>query len=282
MRHNTKAIVVAIADKQPSALLFALNEARMRSAPLRVVHSAGVPAQAVEFYIGVNASMLDTIKAAGEAVLADARSFVMAHAPSLDVEYVLTDAAPLDALRAEADGARMLVLGADDVPWYERLLRTRISGYLAKHSPCPVVVVPELEFPESPLGEVVVTVAGDMSPSGALRMGFEEADARDCLLRVLFAVPPGTTEADAAAARARFADTLTVWRRSYPDVAVLEAYPTDAGDSSTLGTIAADLVVVSRPRNHVAPLSLTRPVAMTVLRLAQCPVVVVPADYDGA
>ncbi|RYY39485.1 MAG: universal stress protein, partial [Actinomycetales bacterium] len=64
-------------------------------------------------------------------------------APTLQVEYVLEPGEPLGVLEREALGASMVVVGSDHVPWFERLLRSRVAGTLALHSPCPVVVVPE-------------------------------------------------------------------------------------------------------------------------------------------
>jgi nucleotide-binding universal stress UspA family protein len=248
MSNTIKPVVVGIGDKQPSALRFAVREARSSGSPLRVVHSVGMPAQAAEFYLGASVSMLDELRKDGQSVLDGARHHIEELDPTLAVEYVLTELAPLEALEREASRARVLVVGADDVPWFDRLLRTKIAGYLARNAPCPVVVVPELEFPSGPGGEVVLTLDGDTSATGPLRMAFQEADARDCLLHVLHATPPGTLRADADASRAN----------------------------------VAEVVIVGRPHNHGMPLSLTRPLAMKILSTAQCPVAVVPADYQGA
>lgn len=282
MSTNAKPVVVAVGDKQPSALRVAVSEARSSGSPLRVVHSAGLPAQAAEFYVGVSASLLDDIRAEGQAILDDARHVIEELAPTLEVEYVMTEQAPLQALELEAARARVLVVGADDVSWVERLLRTKIAGYLAKHAPCPVIVVPETEFPSGPDGEVVLALDGDTSAAGPLRMAFEEADARDCLLHILHSTPPGTLVSDAEATRANVAEVLAGWRERFPDVMVLEAFPIDlAAQALTRATESAELVIIGRPHTHHIPLSLSRPVAMKVLAKAQCPVAVVPADYRG-
>jgi nucleotide-binding universal stress UspA family protein len=147
MNNVTKPVVVAIADKQPSALRFAADAARVRRAPLRVVHSTNVPLQVAELVAGELTTMPEEYQAVGRALVDDARQFLESLDPDLAVDYVLTPQAPIDALMEEASRALLLVVGADDVPWFERLLRTKIAGYLAKHAPCPVVVVPVLYFP---------------------------------------------------------------------------------------------------------------------------------------
>ncbi|MET0822007.1 MAG: universal stress protein [Aeromicrobium sp.] len=276
-------VVVAIVDKQPSALRVAVDEARSFGSPLRVVHATALAAQSAEFYLGAGAAMLDELRIAGQAVLDGARHLIEGLAPSLDVTYVLTEQAPLDALRSEAEHARIMIVGADDVPWVERLMRTRIAGYLATHAPCPVIVVPELEFPSGPDGEVVVALDADASTSGPLTLAFEEADARGCLLHVLLSMPPGTLASDAEETRATLVEALAAWRADYPDVAVLSGFPVDLTTPALVrATQSAELVVVGRPRHHGIPLSLSRPLAMKVLADAQCPVAVVPMDYRGA
>jgi nucleotide-binding universal stress UspA family protein len=283
MNSTGKPVVVGIADKQPSAVRYAVDEARSTGAPLRVVHSAGLPAQAAEFYIGVNATMYECIRRTGQEVLDEARRCIDELAPRLDVTYVLTELAPLEALEQEASTARVLILGADDVPWLERLMRTRIAGYLAKSASCPVVVVPELELPTGPDAEIVITLDGDTLASGPLRFAFEEANARDGLLHVLHATPPQTLSSDAEASRANIAEVVAGWRETFPDVAVLEGSAVgDPVAAVARATRSAELVVVGRPHNHTIPLSLSRPLAMQVLAEAQCPVAIVPPDYAGA
>lgn len=283
MSNTAKPVVVGIGDKQPSALRYAIGEARSFGSRLRVVHSSGIPAQAAEFYLGVNATMLHEFRTEGQAVLDDARHVIEGMDPTLDVDYILSERPPLEALEREAATARVLVVGVDDIPWFDRLLRTQISGYLAKHAPCPVVVVPEQQFPTGPDGEVVVTLDGDTSASGPLRLAFEEASARDCVLHVLHATPPGTLRADADAVQANVSEVLAGWRETYPDVMVFEGYALDDTSAALIcATQSAELVVMGRPHHHNIPLALSRPMAMTVLRHAQCPVAIVPADYQGA
>ena len=278
MKDTAKTVVVGIADKQPSALRFAIREAVAMNATLRVVHAAGIPE---EPFAGV--AVRREIESAARAVLDDAKQFVDDEAPGLDAEFVLAETIPVGALNRAAEGARLLVLGADDVSWYERLLRTRVAGHLALHAPCPVVVVPEVAYPNGSDGDVVVALDGGTSAAGPLRFGFEQADIRGGVLHVVHAVPPATLAADAVEIRANVAEVLAGWREEFPGVSVNDVVSIgDPRDVITRATATARLLIVGRPQNHTLPFALTRPLAMTVLRRANCPLAVVPSEYQGA
>ena len=141
MNTATSPVVVGIADKQPSALGVAIRQASATESPLWVVHSVGVPSQAAEFYAGYE--VIEDLRRTGQGVLDDARHFIEREAPGLEVDYILSTDEPLHAIQHAAANARLIVLGADDVPWYDRLLRTKVAGHLALHAPCPIIVVPE-------------------------------------------------------------------------------------------------------------------------------------------
>lgn len=279
MSITSAPVVVGIADKQPSALRFAVREARSFGAPLRVVYAYGMPFRATQFE-AVEPRVIGQLHTVGQAVLDDARNFLDDLTWGVSVEYVLSSLEPLDALAVEAAKARVLILGADDVPWYDRLLHSKVAGYLARYAPCPVIVVPELEFPTGLEGEVVLTLDGETEAVGPVRMAFEQANARDCLLHVVHCTPPGTLASDAEEARANVAEVMAGWSETYPDVAVLEA---DAiGDTVAAidrATRNAELVIVGRPHVRAVPFAMCRPVATEVLRGARCPVAVVPANY---
>ncbi len=282
MPFQDRPVVVGLEDKQPSALRFAVEEARLTRTGLRVVHSAGIPAQDVDFYIGLGNATLDELHRAGTAVLDRARQLIEDLDPTLDVQYVLSDRPPLTQLLKDSEDARSLIVGSDHVPWLERLMHTRIAGHLALHAACPVYVVPEQEFVahDGP-GHVVLALDGETSADGPLRCALEEANARDCPLHILHAVPPGTLQADVEAARVTIAEVMAGWRNLYPDVLVHEAVVMDAPERA-LERVApgAALVVVGRPHHRSLPVTLARSVARAVLARASCPVVVV-ADETG-
>jgi nucleotide-binding universal stress UspA family protein len=280
MTTSSHPVVVGIVDKQPSVLGFAVGEARAAHSSLWVVHSTGRPPQPGDYYGGFD--LFDELSRTGQAVLDDARRFVEEEAPELEVEYVLTSEGPRHALEHAVPSARLLVVGSDDVPWFDRLMRTDVAGHLALHAACPVVVVPEQAYPWARDGDVVVTLDGDTSAEGPLQLAFEEADARDAVLHVLHATPPGTIVSDAEEIRANLAEVVAGWRDTFPDVIVLTAITTgDPKKAVAHATESAALVVVGRPHGRVIPFAVSRPLATDVLRRAHCPVAVVPPTYRG-
>lgn len=281
MNTTTKPVVIGIVDKQPSALRFAIREARAILSPLRVIHSVGTPPQAAQFYAGYG--VLEGLQAAGQAILDDAKRFIDEEAPGLRAEYILTTVAPVAALEREASTARILILGADDVPWYDRLLRTKVAGYLARHAACPVVVVPELSYPGTFEGDVILTLDGDTSADGPIAFAFEEACARDSVLHILHATPPEALSSDEDETRANIAEVLAGWREKFPEIIVVETFTAGEPEATlTRATEIAGLVIIGRPHGESARFAMARPVAIEVLKEAHCPVAVVPASYRGA
>jgi nucleotide-binding universal stress UspA family protein len=280
MKTVKPVIVVGIVDKQPSVLRFAAREARLSGAGLQVVNAVGPAVEVAAVYPELG--ILQSLRDVGQHVLDDARKFVTDELDISDAEFILTDGVPTEVLMHAAADARMLVVGADDVPWYDRLLRAKVAGHLAMHARCPVVVVPEVEYPHAWGGGVVVTIDGTTSAQGPLRFAFEQADARHGVLHVLHAVPPGTLPSDVADLRANMSEVLAGWRDMFPDVVVMDEFavgdPTDVVSRATNG---AELVVVGRPHGRAMPFALLRPLAADVLRRANSPVAVVPADYRG-
>ena len=281
MNSPRRPVVIGIADKQPTALRFAVREALRSDATMLVVHAAGVPLQGVNAYLG--AADIDALNAAGQKVLDDARELLDQEVAVPSVTYELSTSTVVETLEAATVDARLLVIGADDIPWYDRMLGGGVARHMARRAPCPVVVVPEIAYPAPPRGGVVVTLDGDTSATGPLTYAFEQARVRGHELHVLHATPPATLAADAEAIRANIAEVLAGWGEMYPDVRVIRAFIVDGAEQAIVAASAhAELVVVGRPHSRTLSFALTRPLAMQVLRRAGCPVAIVPSDYRGA
>jgi nucleotide-binding universal stress UspA family protein len=285
MNTSPRPVVVGISAKQSTVLRYAVAEAARLKTSLRVVHCFALPTQAAEFYVG--GDVLDSYRIAGEAVIADSRELIEDEYPEAEVEYVLANGMPGVVLLAESVTAQAIVLGADDIPWYDRMLGGEVSGHLARKASCPVVVVPEVEQPEvdrvgSRRDGVVVTIDGDTSATSPLRYGFEQADLRGETLHVLHAAPAATMQDDFDNHRANVAEILAGWAELYPGVRVLSSLTSgDPLETCIAATEHASLVVIGRPHSHTVLFALARPMAMQVLRQAHCPVAVVPTDYRG-
>lgn len=281
MRTTIKPVVVGIVDKQPTALRFAMREAIRTGAPLRVVHAVSMPVPVAEFYVGVDP--LSEARDGGQKVLDDARHFIEQEPETPPVSYVLATEPVIEALQRESAAARVLILGADDVAWYDRMLGGAVAAHMIRQAACVVVVVPEVSYPPTAIGGVVVTLDGDTSAAGPLGFAFEHADSHDLTLHVLHAAPPATLTSDVEDIRVNIGAILAGWSESFPDVRVIPTYIFDTPEQAIVdATERAELVVVGRPRNRSIAFALARPIATQVLRRAQCPVAVVPADYQGS
>lgn len=281
MKTTSMSVVVGVGDKQPTALRFALREAHRKGTGLRIVHSAGLPAQAAAAYAG--AEVYEELREAGQKVLDDARHFIQQENSPVEVTYVLTAAAPIEALENEAREASTVVIGTDNITWPDRIFGGAVATHIALHAPCPVIVVPERAYPTPLSGGVVIALDGDTPARGPLHFAFEQADANGDVLHVLHAIPLGTTRTDAESIRANIKEILFGWSDRYPQVRVLLNFPLDDADEACIrATEHSELVVIGRPHRHGLPFALARPLAAEVLKHAHCPVAVVPADYRGA
>ncbi|MCW2799210.1 MAG: hypothetical protein JWQ70_682 [Aeromicrobium sp.] len=286
MNTASRPVVVGVSSKQGTVVRYALAEAARLKTSLRVVHCYALPIQAAEFYVG--GDVLDSMRLSGEEVIEEVQAIIEAESPEIEVAYVLANGMPGAVLLAESATAQSIVMGADDIPWFDRMLGGEISGHLARKASCPVVVVPEVDQrgagqPGVRHGGVVVTIDGDTSASSPLRYGFEQADIRGEILHVLHAAPAATLQDDFDNRRANVAEILAGWAELYPDVRVLSSLTSgDPIETCVAATEHASLVVIGRPHSHTVLFALARPLAMQVLRRAHCPVAVVASDYRGA
>jgi len=281
MKELVAPVVVGISDKQPTALRFALREAHRRGGTLRVVHAADHPAQDLEFLSG-SGIVVENIQQSGQDILDEAKHFIDQEVTTVSVDYVRSEATTIEALEEEARSAHVLVVGADDISWPDRLLGGSISAHLSGHADCPVIVVPERAYPTPLSGGVCIALDGDTSAAGPLRFAHQQADAGNTSLHVLHATPPGTQHSDMDVIRANVGEVLAGWSNAFPGVRVLLSFPMDDPEEACVrATEQAELVVVGRPHARSLPFSLARPLASRVIRRAHCPVAIVPSNYRG-
>lgn len=280
MNHSATPIVVGIAGKQPTVLRFAVREALRAGTGLRVVHAASVPTHDVGTYVG--AREFEDTKIRGQGVLDDAQEIIEQEASQPEVSYVLSVASANEALERASSDAQLLVIGADGVPWYDRVRDSGVIRHMTRHARCAIVVVPEIARPDPTVGGLVVALDGDTSPIGPLTYAFDQARARRHDLHVLHATSPATLAADSEAIRADLAELLAGYAQTHPDVRVSKAFIVDGTEQAIVSAgEQAELVVVGRSRSRNLSFALTRPLAMQVLRWAGCPVAIVPPDYQG-
>lgn len=277
MSNQSRPVVVGVVDDQPAVLRYAAAEAQRRGRPLRVVHCWSLPDLGAEFVVQPDSTT--TMQTDVQRTLDAAHAVVTEAVPDLDTTYVGVYGAPTAVLIDEALAAAGLVIGADDLPWFERFLDGELSPHLARVAACPVAVVPEKAPTGTGDGGVVVAIDGKTSALGPLRYAFEQADLRQTVLHVIYSAPAGKLDADLEMYRATQAEVVAGWQEQFPGVEVLRSTSSGGATEACIeATASAEVLVLGRPHSH-SPFALIRPVARAVLRKAECPVVVVPLDY---
>jgi nucleotide-binding universal stress UspA family protein len=140
-----------------AALRWALDEARLRGAPLRLVHAyqlpyfltgdagvafgaAGLPAYASEDVERLRA----TSEESARRVLAAALELVAGYA-DVELEQDVLEGPAAQVLIDAGRGAALLVLGSRGHGGFTGLLLGSVSQQCALHPPCPVVILPPVE-----------------------------------------------------------------------------------------------------------------------------------------
>ena len=140
------SIVVGV-DGSPggkAALQWALAEARLRHAPLRVVHAWMFPYAAVGYGFvpmidqGLNDELARNAKSLVEKMLAEAGSEI----DGVEVQTEIVEGAAARVLLEQAEDAELLVVGSRGLGGFKGLLLGSVSQQCAHHAHCPVVVVP--------------------------------------------------------------------------------------------------------------------------------------------
>ncbi|MFD8530142.1 universal stress protein [Streptosporangium canum] len=264
------------------AVSWAVGEARLRGAGLRVVHvMPGWPLEMSEDapYADVGRWMRD----GAASMLTDAVERARAEDGRVDVESQLLPGDPRRVLIEAAKDADLLVVGSHGLGGFSGMLLGSVALGVAGHTSCPVAVVRNL--PAQVRGEVAVGVDGSPAGTAAVGFAFAEASLRGADLRAVHAwdrplVGGGPFARTAAEERAEgerrlLAEALAGWSERYPDVKVTEQvehmHPVEALKNASAH---ADLLVVgSRGRGGLAGLLLGS-VSHALLHHAACPLIV--------
>ena len=274
----TSTVVVGY-DQTPSserALYEAAAEAERRGAALTVVHAA------------------DSDHADAAPRIADhGADLARTRHPGLVVHPVTLDDSPAAALVDQARDAELLVVGHRGRGGFARLLLGSTAMRAASHATCPTMVVRGTA--SGGRGVVLAAVALGEPAEEILDFACPEAVHRGARLTVIsawemFWPPPyagdngqlrQASERAADAAKGAL-DRLIGPRRAGFPVLLIEGELVDGAPSAALTTATghADLIVIgARGRGHGHGQGMhIGPVAHTLLRHADCPVVLVPRD----
>jgi nucleotide-binding universal stress UspA family protein len=260
-----KVIVVGIdgADPAETALRWAVDEARRRQAPLRIVHvlewhpvdSSELPGH----------TYVEVIWASGNALVGAAVDQVRAIDPGLSVRSAVLLGRPAECLLDAAHDAQLVVLGHRGRGGFAGMLLGSVPERVASHASCPVAVVRGRSAADGP---VVVGVDDSAAADFVLGSAFEAAALGGSRLLAL-------RSAGRATDPSLLEDQVAPWREKYPHLAVevrlTEAEPAPALVEASAG---ARLVVVgSRSRGPVRA-ALLGSTGLHLLRQAACPVLI--------
>lgn len=289
-------IVVGI-DGSPSAraaLDWALQEARRRHAPVKIVHAWSIPVPPTALGPTVADPSDDALRQAAQVILDEAQAHAAADFPEVSVTADLVLGTPSSALLTESSDAMLVVVGSRGMGSFAELLLGATSLQVAVHAECPVVVVRvpgERPHPADPdfAGRVVVGVDGSELSVQAAAAAYDQASVRGIGLTVVhtwdtpsFDVPGAAIDMELLLTqieeeeRAVVSEALAGLTEEYPDVPVRwHMAPGSPAHVLAEASRVAELVVVgSRGRGGFASLLLGS-TSHAVLHHAQCPVLVV-------
>lgn len=130
-----------------AALRFALEEARLRNATLRVVHTwqfGYIGVSGIEGFSPVVGADLGDLRRTAEVALDAVLHEVApdAEADGIALERRVSEGAPATVLVDESRRAELLVVGSRGHGGFAGLLLGSVSQQCAHHAACPVVIVP--------------------------------------------------------------------------------------------------------------------------------------------
>jgi len=274
---TVKLVVVGLKEKQPTALRFAAEMALEHNVGLRVVHCLDIRS-AGDFVSMPHNSW----RAAGAAILEDARHIIDDVHPHPTTEYRLDSGLPYYTLREESEVATMVVVGVDAVGRRHDLFGGTVTERLTTQSPVPLAVVPERSWPNDSSGTVFVAMDGRTPATGSIRFAFAEASRRNAELHALQVVPTDDVFGDTLPHRLGVSEALADWSEEFPDVNVIQRFLfDDADDGCVRATEEADLLILGRGPTTVMSQLLGHPVLSELISRTHCPYVVVPDDWEG-
>jgi nucleotide-binding universal stress UspA family protein len=145
-------IVVGVdhSEGAKAALRFALEEARLREATLRVVHAWQYASIGASGFEGSDPALGGDIKELRDAAASDLDATLREAIPetgTVEVERRVVEDRPAAALVEESRDADMVVVGSRGHGGFAGLLLGSVSQQVAHHAACPVVIVHQKREP---------------------------------------------------------------------------------------------------------------------------------------
>jgi nucleotide-binding universal stress UspA family protein len=280
-------IVVGYDGSAPSrtALRYAVSQARLRNAPVRVLAVFDYNWRGARF--GGAEELELAVRQRIEKMVEEAVAEASAAAPDVTIAGTARLGSPGQALLEASRSAGLIIVGNRGHGGFGGLLLGSVGQHVATHARCPVIVVRGTV--DTADGPVVVGADASEHADHTLGVAFEEAARRNAKLIAIRAyalpVPYGVlamstmpydpvelkrTEAEA------LANSVRPWREKYPDVEV-ETLVAQGSPGRVLVDVSssAGLVVVGSHGHGAIAGTLLGSISLQVLHHSDCPVLVV-------
>jgi nucleotide-binding universal stress UspA family protein len=283
--------VVAATDGSAGSLRaveWAVREAALRNAPLRIISAASLPKMVLLPLQPERDAAVGFVREHRDRALAAAAAHAAEMAPGLRIDIYPVEGQAARAVTGSGSGALMLVVGFRGIGAFAATVLGSVARYAADHASCPVVVVRDQIAAARRLVGVGV---GDLDDcTGPLAFAFEEAALREASLIAIHAwhapqagtfwagnqYPPAGLHIAAAAAARQLTQLMDTWHQKHPDIPIrhdlIHGHP---GRALADLSARADLVVIGRHATHPGP-QCPGSVRHAVLNHAHGPVAIVP------
>jgi len=279
-------IVVGYDGSAPSrtALRYAVSQARLRDAPVRVLAVFDYNWRGARF--GGAEELELAVRQRIETMVEEAVGEARAAAPGVAISGTARLGSPGPALLEASRTAAVLVVGNRGHGGFGGLMLGSVGQYVATHARCPIIVVRgKVDTADGP---VVVGADASEHADHTLSVAFEEAARRKAPLIAIRAyqlpVPYGvmamsTLPYDPEALKHTEAEALSnavrPWREKYPEVKVETLVALgSAGRVLVDVSSSAGLVVVGSHGHGAIAGTLLGSISLQVLHHADCPVLV--------
>lgn len=287
------SIVVGVdgSEGAAEALEWAVQHARLTRRPLALMHGWDTIPSVWLDQVGVDHAALQAeIRAAAEAVVAEAASRVSETAPEVEVVQVVRHEDARALLAGLSADAEVTVLGSRGRGPISALVLGSVSSAVARNGHGPVVVVrPGGPRPGEGTG-VLLAVDGHEGTGPVIEAAFEQASLRSLPLTVLHCTfdarvavgGPATSELRAEAeeeARLVISESTSGQSERFPDVQVTPRAVFGHVEEELLEAAdGADLVVVGHRERHPIASALLGSISRSFLEQSRGAVMVVPEE----
>jgi nucleotide-binding universal stress UspA family protein len=138
-----ETVVVGVDGSSPAraALDFAVGEAALRGARLRIVCAWEIPPTIYDWDGVVDQSTVDGFREGAENVVKDALDAAKKSQPTLECEARIAEGHPAEVLLDQSGDATLIVVGNRGRGGFASLLLGSVSQQVVSHASCPVTVV---------------------------------------------------------------------------------------------------------------------------------------------